>query len=324
MSQLALRAKDFRYIAELGHAAFRLEEPQLGMELLHAARQFSGKTKPSAWRGEDISDATLIVELIEDQREGVSHGVAAVGYIKAAAARARQTFLIVEPRMVPLFQRSVPEVVVLPFGSPLPAHGKNRVVTAGPIELAVSLGYDKNTIARLHTHLVNDRDEARLLRESYLHGRSLPVIGIAWWSSHVGKDLPPRTEWARLVREVPAQFVSLQYAEPSADVAMFQEGDASKFIVDPSVNQLKNMDRFASQIAALDLMIAISTSGAHLAGALGQRVILVRDDLFRRGWPYLSRGVPWYPNTTVIGKDARDWPTVFDEIISVAKEMTLS
>jgi hypothetical protein len=81
------------------------------------------------------------------------------------------------------------------------------------------------------------------------------------------------------------------------------------------------MDRFASQIAALDLVISISNSGAHLTGALGQPMILVRDDLFRRSWPYLSRAVPWQADTIVIGKDERPWDEAFREIIETAKTM---
>jgi ADP-heptose:LPS heptosyltransferase len=92
-------------------------------------------------------------------------------------------------------------------------------------------------------------------------------------------------------------------------------------LVDDSVDQLTDMDRFASQIAALDLVVTISNSGAHLAGALGKPMILVRDDLFRRNWPYLSREVPWYPSAVVIGKNDRPWDVAFDEIIAAAKQL---
>jgi hypothetical protein len=48
-------------------------------------------------------------------------------------------------------------------------------------------------------------------------------------------------------------------------------------------------------------------------------MILVRDDLFRRSWPYLSRSVPWQADTIVIGKDERPWDEAFREIIETAK-----
>jgi ADP-heptose:LPS heptosyltransferase len=184
------------------------------------------------------------------------------------------------------------------------------------------LGFDADTISRLYLPLTADAVEAKALRERYLHRRSLPLIGISWWSSHYGKDLPSLAHWRRLIEELPAQFVSLQYGDVAADLAALRGGEPARLVADDSVDQLADMDRFASQIAALDLVVTISNSGAHLAGALGQRMILVRDDLFRRNWPYLSRKVPWYPGAIVIGKDDRPWDVAFDEVIATAKQLT--
>jgi hypothetical protein len=122
-----------------------------------------------------------------------------------------------------------------------------------------------------------------------------------------------------LVQGIPAQYVSLQYGDVADDLNFFNSRDPSTVIADADVDQLRDMDTFASQLAALDLVVTISNSGAHLAGALGKRMILIRDDLFRRNWPYLTRSAPWYPNTIVIGKDGRDWHDAFDEVISVAR-----
>ena len=40
-------------------------------------------------------------------------------------------------------------------------------------------------------------------------------------------------------------------------------------LIDREVDQLANLDEFAAQIAAMDLVITIDNSTAHLAGALG-------------------------------------------------------
>jgi hypothetical protein len=317
LAQSALRANDTRLLVELGHAALRLDEHQFGVELLHAARV--GDAKPDDWRGESVSDGTLVIHLVEKAGQAVAAGLELSGYIRAAAARAGRAVLIAERRVVPLFQRTLPEITVLPFGADPTPHVRGRVVNADIDDLKFSLGYDAATIARLYVPLVADAAQTRTLRERYQGRRPLPLIGLSWWSSHYGKDLPSPGHWARLVAEVPAQFVSLQYGDIAKEVAVLRGGDADKLLVDDSVDQMTDMDRFASQIAALDLVVTISNSGAHLAGALGQRMILVRDDLFRRNWPYLSRAVPWYPGATVIGKDGRPWETAFDEIIAATK-----
>ncbi len=319
LAQSAMRANDTRLLVELGHAAMRLDEHQFGVELLHAAR--AGSSKPDDWRGENIPDGTLVIHLVEKAGQAVAAGLDLSGYIRAAAARAGRAVLIAERRVVPLFQRTLPEITVLPFGTDPAPHVRGRVVNADIDDLKFSLGYDAATIAKLYVPLIADSAQTRALRERYRAGRSLPLIGISWWSLHYGKDLPSPVHWAHLVAEVPAQFVSLQYGDVAKDIAVLRGGDTNKLLVDESVDQMTDMDRFASQIAALDLVVTISNSGAHLAGALGQRMILVRDDLFRRNWPYLSRTVPWYPGAIVIGKNGRLWDAAFDEIIATTKAM---
>lgn len=321
LCEQALRAKDARLIGELGQAALRLDEYQLGMEMIYAAHRLGGHGKATDWQGDDISDATLLISLAEKATPSVVAAVNAVGYLRAAAKRAAHTIIIVEPRMVPLFARTLPEIVVLPVGTDPTPHMRGRVVTAGMLDLQHILGFDPDTISGLRAPLLADTATARALRHSYLRGRDVPLIGISWWSSHTGKDLPSLAEWRSLIENIPAQFVSLQYGDVSGEITKLGGGDPDRLIADPGIDQLKDMDRFASQVAALDLVISISNSGAHLAGALGQRMILVRDDLFRRIWPYLSRSVPWYPQTTVIGKDGRPWAEAFTEITEAAKAM---
>jgi hypothetical protein len=224
--------------------------------------------------------------------------------------------------MVPLFARSLPEVTVIPFGADIAPYTAGKYATANTNDFEIALGYDAESIRKFFRPLAADPEATSRLREKYLRGRDVPLIGISWRSNHFGKDLPPLDMWARLVRAVPAQFVSLQYGDIGSNLAALGGGDPSRVIVDPDVDQLIDMDRFASQVAALDLIVTISNSGAHLAGAMGKPLILVRDDLFRRNWPYLSRHVPWYPGAFVIGKDGRPWSQAFDEVIATARRMT--
>jgi hypothetical protein len=316
LAQAAQQCNDHRLLTELAYAAFRLDEPQLGAQLLYTSRATAGKIPSAAWRGEDLRDATLIIHVMETATQGVAVGLPHVGQIAAAIERAGRAVIVAEPRMVPLFARSFHEAIVVPYRTDLAPYQAGKFVTANTNDLEISLGYDEQSIARAFRPLVADGGETIALRQRYRGDRTIPLIGIAWSSTHYGKELAPPSAWTRLLRAMPAQFVSLQYGDVQKDVAKLNGGN---LIVDPAVDQLRDMDRFASQIAALDLVITISNSGAHLAGALGKPMILVRDDLFRRNWPYLSRRVPWYPQALVIGKDGRPWDAVFDEVAAEAR-----
>ena len=212
---LAERAKanrDHRLLIELSQAASRLEEYQLSAEVLHDARQLTGEIPLSTWKGEDIRDATLVMSVMETTKQGIAVGLESAGYIKAAAARAARAIAVVEPRLISLFQRSLPGVTIEPFGSQID-HDGSKVVTATRNDLHVVIGHDPDTVSRLFVPLVADPEEIRSLRERYLRCRTLPLIGISWWSSHYGKDLPSLEHWRRLIESVPAQFVSLQYGD---------------------------------------------------------------------------------------------------------------
>jgi hypothetical protein len=320
LAETARRTGDTRMMMELGQAALRLDEPELSVELIHLAR--AAKATPDVWRGEELPGGTLVIHLTEKASQGVGDGLELSGYFRAAAACAGRAILIAERRLVPVFARTLPDITVLPFGADIAPYAQGEVRHIGIDELRYVLGFDTATVRRLHVPLIADAAETRSLRENYLRGRSLPLIGIAWWSSHYGKDLPPLAQWQRLIESLPAQFISLQYGEVDRDVAVLRGGSPDRLLCDETVDQMANMDRFASQLAALDLVVTISNSGAHLAGALGKRMIVVRDDLFRRSWPYLSREVPWYPGAMVIVKNDRPWDAVFDEIIATAKQLT--
>ena len=149
-----------------------------------------------------------------------------------------------------------------------------------------------------------------MLRTGYIAENAKPLIGVFWYSSHHGKDLPHLKDWQRFIAKSEARFVSLQYGAVEDDI---RELGADRVINDPAIDQLIDMDGFAAQIAALDAVVAISGTPVHLAGALGVPTVVVRDDWFRRQWPVMTDRVPWYPNLRVAGKDGREWAAVFDD-----------
>ena len=74
---------------------------------------------------------------------------------------------------------------------------------------------------------------------------------------------------------------------------------------------LPDFDATAALIGALDLVISIDTSVAHLAGGMGKPVwILLRDSPDWR-WMQGRDDSPWYPTARLFrqGRD-RDWAPV--------------
>jgi ADP-heptose:LPS heptosyltransferase len=82
-------------------------------------------------------------------------------------------------------------------------------------------------------------------------------------------------------------------------------------IIDRSVNQLADIDLFAAQIAAMDLVITIDNSTAHLAGALGIPTCVLLP--FASDWRWLQgrEDSPWYPTLRLFRQPScGDWQSV--------------
>ncbi|MER2633888.1 MAG: hypothetical protein ABTQ30_08505, partial [Rhizobiaceae bacterium] len=260
---------------------------------------------------EPLDDATLVIDFMENDKQGAATGLRLTGHVAAAAARAKRTVLVVERRLVPLYRRSFPAAEVLAGPATVEPAGGGRTVVATMRTLRTVLGSDETTIRSLYRPLLADPEMTDRLRRSYRAEQDLPLIGISWWSSHHGKDLPPLEAWADLLRKIPARFVNVQYGDVAADLDRLRALSGREIIDDRGVDQLKDMDLFAAQLAALDAVVTISCTGAHLAAALQVPIVLVRDDWFRREWPVLSDRTPWCPSAVVVGREGADWPAHF-------------
>ena len=324
LAEASRQAEDFRLLTEMSFSAGRLGEHQLATEWSYSAAQMTGQAPSTDWKGEDLTEATLVIRFMESEKQGLAIGLDMAGYVTEVAAKAKRCILVVEKRLVPIFARTLPSVEIVAFPAQLGLVDESTVYTASALTLKAILGTTTQDISRRFKAIQADEFEAAALRRGYLAGRKLPLVGISWWSSHFGKDLPSIKIWADLLRSMDAVFVNIQYAPMVGDLAALKIAAPERLIIDDSVDQLVDMDRFASQLRALDAIITISNTGAHLASGMGLPVFLLRDDWFRRGWPVLSDRTPWYPEAIVLGKNGQPWHEVFREMKSQLGNQFLS
>lgn len=96
-----------------------------------------------------------------------------------------------------------------------------------------------------------------------------PRVGLSWRSSNAAygaqKSLAP-ADLAPLLRARPDLFwVDLQYGDTEAE----RQAAGLNLWRDPEIDPLRDLDAAAAQYAALDLVITVSNTTAHLAGTLG-------------------------------------------------------
>jgi hypothetical protein len=314
IAKLAEAARDVRLMEEMGIALLRLGDYGPSARLRLESRRLARGADPKEWTGEDVA-GTLLVNFVEHEAQGMSGTIQHGHFVAEAAKRAKRCIVLVEPRLLPLLRRSFPSVDVRAASAETKAAAYSEVdKIAGFEHLNAYLGASAEAIARTFVALRPDPKTVEALSTRYRGTAGKPLIGISWGSSAYAKDTPALDDWIALIQSVDAKFVSLQYGNIAGDLAKIEAGAGKPVIHDASVDQITDMDRFAAQIAALDAVVTISNTGAHLAGALGVPAIILIDDNFRRAWPVGTERTPYYPEAVLVAKGGRDWRVAMEDV----------
>ena len=84
--------------------------------------------------------------------------------------------------------------------------------------------------------------------------------------------------------------------------------------------ELATMDETAAIVAAVDLVVSVDTSLAHLAGALGQATWILLPANADWRWQRAREDSPWYPSARLIRQPRIGaWPEVVETVIARLK-----
>jgi tetratricopeptide (TPR) repeat protein len=217
-----------------------------------------------------------------------------------------------DPRLLPLFARALPKVELVARADPLPARLKapdiRAQIAAG--SLGRWLRPDHASFAgRGGPYLQPDPEKRDRCRVRY--GSDRLNVGIAW---HTTKNEPTAQRRLKLdellpILQVPGvRFISRQYGDHREAIAKLKSEAGIELLQDPEIDQLKSLDDFAAQTAALDLVIGIDNSAAHMAGALDVPawVLLPQPPEWR--WLLEGGDCLWWPSLRLFRqKTWREW-----------------
>ncbi len=238
------------------------------------------------------------------------------GLIPDAILTGNRITLDCDARLKPLFARSFPEIEVVSGCGPAEAE---EAGIAAQLPTGSLPGLYRTTEAAFAAtrspYLRADAAERERLRARYSDGRRL--IGLAW---HTKSQKTGRKRSISLENLAPLfafhgiRWISMQYGD--FDELEEQAATAgAPLLIDRSVDQFADMDRFAAQVAAMDQVITIDNSTAHLAGALGVPVWLLVP--FAADWRWLEArsDTPWYPSLRLFRQPKiGDWPSVIESV----------
>ena len=225
--------------------------------------------------------------------------------------------------MSALFKRSFPEVDIIARNL---ESNVDVLAFAPDFQLAMAeLGRicrpDLLSFPKHSGYLRPDREVVEEVRKRYQKlaaGRA--IIGISWKSDN------PRTggfkstslqHWLPILQTKDTFFVSLQYGEQDEDIRNVNSALDLGIYRDLSIDAKGDLDRFAAQVAAMDLVITTSNTTAHFAGALNTPVwVLIPEGPGSLWYWFLSRAdSPWYPSMTLFRQSSPgQWADVLSAV----------
>jgi Tfp pilus assembly protein PilF len=267
------------------------------------------------WTGENLAAGQLLVW----GEQGVGDEIMFAGLIPDVIRTGNRCLLDCDPRLKSLFARSFPHVDVVSGFDP----GRSpRVDIAVHLPSGSLPGLFRATSsafgATTSPYLIADRVAQGRFRTHYSDGRKL--VGLAWHTNNpkAGRyrsiDL---SMFAPLFARSDIRWVSLQYGDHHA-LENAAGAAGAPILIDRSVDQGSDMDIFAAQIAAMDMVVTIDNSTAHLAGALGVPSLVLLPFVSDWRWLQAREDSPWYPSLRLFRQPKRgDWQSVVQQVQSV-------
>jgi tetratricopeptide (TPR) repeat protein len=240
--------------------------------------------------------------------------------------------IAVDPRLVPLFQRSFPDAqvgsyddrtLIDPNGNqalrlvPFAADGNEPDMWA---PMGSALQYYRKTLSDFphQPFLVPDAARVAQFREK-LAGLPGKKIGICWRSMMLGakraKYFSPIDGWGPLLQTPGVSFVNLQYGDSAGEIARAQEQFGVTIHQMEGLDLRDDIDGAAALCGALDLVLSAPTAAAATAASIGTEVWFLTAG---RTWPQLGTDeYPWYANTRVLSPEKfADWPALMAQAAS--------
>lgn len=241
-------------------------------------------------------------------------------------AKAGTGFVECDPRLVPVFARSFPQITAIARPTDPAA-----VPSVGPCDAAEYLGtlprYLRRRIDEFPQTAAYLRPNPELVakwRSSFARLGGALKVGISWQG---GKDAENRRRrsislalWEPLFQVPGVQFVNVQYGWAAAEAVQVRHHCGIRLDDGSDCDALHDLDDFASKLAALDLVISVDNSTAHLAAALGRPVWTLLPSAPDWRWMLDRETTPWYPTMRLLRcRSADNWPELLQR---AARQLT--
>ncbi len=297
------------FLLMCGHLAEGFVEHQWGRKCKQLAEGMPVFEGPE-WQGESFAGRTLLLFA----EYGIGDALQFVRYVPMVVERGGTVVLQVQPAIAALL-RPMEGVTVLGRDEPVPPYDLQLPL----MDLPRIFGTTLDTIPAGVPYLKADAAKVEAWRAT-LGAHTGLKVGVVWAGSplHKGDQQRSLSAEAVLPRLVMpgVQLFSLQKEPRPADGPVLQQLGADLIDLGPVLGDFTDT---AAAVLALDLVIAVDTSVAHLAGALGRPCWMLLPYALDWRWLRDREDSPWYPSIRLFRQSR---PHAWDGVLTrVANEL---
>ena len=246
----------------------------------------------SLWKGQDLANKNIL--LLAEQ--GIGDTMMFATLIPSLVEEGANVFLHPGPRLDSIYRRSFDNVTII---------DRFKLPNAKIFDYQSPLGsvpqYRFNDIKDYAKHtpiLKANQKVTKLLRKKYFKGK--PLVGISWQGGGKSSRIPLKSielkQLLKILKRKDVTFVSLQYGNLEKEIENFQRVYNTRIINDKSIDPLRDMDKWLSQVDAMDYVISVANTTVHGAGGLGKPTFCLVSN--RADWRWIDPDVHddcyWY------------------------------
>ncbi|HXD44713.1 MAG TPA: tetratricopeptide repeat protein [Pseudolabrys sp.] len=263
-----------------------------------------GFTQPQ-WQGEDIAGRTILLHA----EQGYGDSIQMLRYLPLIKARGARVVLELPDSLKPLLGPHAEGVTVFNKGTPLPAFDVHCPLMSLPLAFGTTI----DTVPAHVPYLCAPPERIALMTARLSRAQGLRV-GLVWAGKPSHKNDHNRSilaiRLAPLMAVPGVSFVSLQREYRDADLAALANMPILR--LDDALGDFADT---AAAIAALDLVIAVDTAVAHLAGSLGKPLWVLLSHIQDWRWLIGRADNPWYPTARLFRQGPEgDWDPVIARV----------
>ncbi|BEV01869.1 tetratricopeptide repeat protein [Novosphingobium olei] len=282
------------------------------------------------WAGELHLDGKLLVWA--EVNFGVGQNLLHGSVLPDLIALGIDIVLEVERRLVPVFAAAFPQIAVVEQVKPNEARGAWMTEVAAHIPIGSLVRYFRRSrldFATSRPFLKNDPAHTQALRAELQakSGFRRLLVGISWTSNnpYVGDEKTVPLQQMLRALDVPGvQLVNLQYGQHDEVIAEAVRATGIPLIEAKDIDRTEDLKGMCDLVAAMDLVICIGHTTAHIAGGLGiPNFVLIPSSPFAH-WLGSGESCVWYPHSRIIRQQADDRGDWTNALAQVGRYLALT